>query len=155
MTDCTPFHTKIAVRWADVDANGHVRHTAYNDYAAHARIRWFYAHGMDQQWFARHHMGPILFTENTRFLREIKLDDDITCDVCLSGLSRDASRFGIRHRVVRSDGVLAAEIHVTGAWMDLHKRKLMQPPEKLKQVSREAARTEDFQVILTSKDRED
>ena len=31
------FNTK----WADFDANRHMRHTAYNDYAAEVRIRYF------------------------------------------------------------------------------------------------------------------
>ena len=35
------FIVKFATKWSDFDPNNHMRHTAYNDYAAEVRIRYF------------------------------------------------------------------------------------------------------------------
>ena len=43
------FEKFIEVRWADCDANRHVRHSTYYDYGAHARIRFFTEIGFDVQ----------------------------------------------------------------------------------------------------------
>ncbi len=35
------FTTTCEVRWADLDLNGHARHTAFMDWATHCRVRAF------------------------------------------------------------------------------------------------------------------
>ncbi|WP_414648539.1 acyl-CoA thioesterase, partial [Chitinimonas sp.] len=39
------FRHTVEVRWADCDANQHVRHSAYADFCTHARIEWLRLHG--------------------------------------------------------------------------------------------------------------
>lgn len=41
------FEKEIEVRWADVDQNRHVRHSAYYDYGAHVRVACLTAAGYD------------------------------------------------------------------------------------------------------------
>lgn len=35
------FYKEFQVIWADMDPNRHMRHTAYNDYAAQLRVSFF------------------------------------------------------------------------------------------------------------------
>jgi acyl-CoA thioester hydrolase len=53
---------------------------------------------------------------------------------------------------IKENGILAAEIEVHGAWMDLIKRKLTkQPPEKVRTAFDSLEKSEDFEIILLSK----
>lgn len=133
--------------WSSFDANKHMRHTAYNDYAAESRVRFFNSSGFDIERWESEHFGPILFSEETKFLREIKLGDDITVETYLEGMSENAERFKFFHRLLRKDGVLAAEIRVYGAWLDTQNRKLTAPPEALTAIFKHLERTDDFQEI--------
>ncbi len=56
---------------------------------------------------------------------------ELTVDYRLAGLSADGSRFRLRHRIFRLDGVEAAQIETDGGWMDLAKRRLRSPPAAL------------------------
>ena len=142
------FHTK----WADFDANKHMRHTAYNDYAAECRIRFFNENGLPASKFEAYNFGPILFTENTTFFREIKLGEKLSIDLRLSGLSEKGERFKMVHNIYREDGVLAAVIAIYAAWLDLEKRKLTVPPIDILSMFNTLERTENFEkIILKSK----
>ena len=138
-------------KWADFDANKHMRHTAYNDYAAECRIRFFNLYGLSPEFFEAHNFGPILFEENTRFYREIKMGESITVDLRLTATSKNAERFKTSNRIYKEDGVLAAEINVYIAWIDLSKRKLISPPEEAIKMLSELDKTEDFQEITLKK----
>lgn len=133
--------------WSSFDANKHMRHSAYNDYAAESRVRFFNSCGFNIDRWESEHFGPILFTEETKFLREIKLGDDITVETYLEGVSAAAERFKFFHRIIRKDGVLAAEIRVYGAWIDTEKRKLTKPPKELSAIFKDLERTANFQEI--------
>ncbi len=47
------FEQKITVRWADLDPNGHVRHSIYYDYGAQARIAYLQREGFGLDWMKR------------------------------------------------------------------------------------------------------
>lgn len=142
------FIVNFTTRWADFDANIHMRHTAYNDYAAEVRLRFFNKFGITIQDFTREKVGPILFEENTRFLKEIHIGEDISVNLKLLGLSKKGERWKIKHEVFNSQGKLAAVITVYGAWIDLVKRKLTAPPVKFQSVFTDVERTEDFEEIV-------
>ena len=142
---------RFTTRWADFDPNNHMRHSAYNDYAAESRVRFFNEHGLSLTEFHRMHIGPVLFREETNFYREIKLSEDITVEVLLKGLSAQGERFKFHHRILNEKGVLAAEVDIYGAWMDLMERKLTNPPENIVQTYADLERTEDFEIIPLSR----
>lgn len=142
------FSVDFTTRWADFDANIHMRHTAYNDYAAEVRLRFFNKFGITVQDFSREKVGPILFEENTRFLKEIHMGEDITVNLKLTGLSTQGERWKIQHEVFNANGKLSAIITVYGAWLHLVKRKLTVPPVKFQEIFNKAERTEDFKKII-------
>ncbi|MDC1161926.1 acyl-CoA thioesterase [Tenacibaculum sp.] len=141
------FTVNFTTRWADFDANVHMRHTAYNDYAAESRLRYFKEFDVTIHDFSKEKIGPILFEENTRFFKEIHLGEDITVNLQLTGLSKNGERWKIRHQVFNAAGKLSAEINVYGAWLNLIKRKLTTPPEKFHFLFTELEKATDFQEI--------
>ena len=125
------FERQIEVRWADVDQNGHVRHSAYYDYGAHVRIAFFNAVGFPNTRMSGLKIGPILFKEECSFLREIRPDDVVTVNLLKGAVKEDGSRWTLHHEIFNQEGKKAAHITIQGAWLDLEARKLSKPPQDL------------------------
>lgn len=145
------FEVTFKTRWSDFDANRHMRHTAYNDYAAEVRVRYFKQQGFTIQDFAKDKLGPILFNENTSFFKEIHMGEDITIDLSLQAVSSKLERWKLQHHIFNEAGKLAAQINVYGAWIDLEKRKLATPSEKFRQLFSSLDKTADFEEIILKK----
>ena len=141
------FKVSFSTRWADFDPNNHMRHTAYNDYAAESRARMFNDYGLSLTAFNKLNIGPVLFKEETIFLKEISLSDDIAVEVFLKGVSEKGERFKLHHKIFRGDGKLAAEINIYSAWMDLRTRKLCDPPQIVADIFKQLEKSDDFESI--------
>lgn len=124
------FTQPVVVRWADLDPNRHVRHSVYYDWGASARLAFLDHHGVGIDWLSRNGIGPVLFREEARFLKEIRYGDDLGIDVQLGAVSSDHRKWTIRHRIVRGADV-AATLEVDGAWLDLRARKIVVPPVEM------------------------
>lgn len=127
MTNAVTYRT----RWADMDPNGHMRHSAYADYAADQRLVLLAQWGYDIKEFGRLRLGPILFREETVFLKEVHIGEEIRVDSRLRSVSDDGGRWSIIHTIYKADGRVAATITVDGAWLNLDQRKLTTPPAEL------------------------
>lgn len=121
------FSRKIQIRWADIDANHHLRHSAYYDFGAAVRMMFLNEHGLTTEKLQQLHIGPILFREEAVFRREIRFEDDLTVDLSLIKSTPDYSRWSFQHQFIKGDGILAAAITIDGAWIDTIKRKLAVP----------------------------
>lgn len=145
------FKVIFKTRWADFEPNNHMRHTAYNDYAAESRVRFFNEHGLSLSELHKQHIGPILFNENTQFHREISLSEDITIELFVKGLSNHGERFKLHHKIFKQNGILAAEIEIYAAWFDLNIRKLTTPPKQIIDTFKHLEKTDNFENIAIKK----
>lgn len=145
------YKVTFKTKWADFDPNNHLRHTAYNDYAAESRARFFNDNGLTLLEFHKQNLGPVLFSENTMFYREISLGEDITVELFVKGLSENGERFKFQHKIFKQNGVLAAEIEIYGAWLDLKIRKLTTPPQKIVTTFNALEKSNDFEIIPIKK----
>jgi acyl-CoA thioester hydrolase len=134
----------IAVTWAQLDANGHLRHSAYADIAAQARMDELNQLGITFEYLKAQNIGPVLFREETIYYREVQANDVVTVTTKLSKSRADGSRFSFHHELFRQDGVKAAEINLDGAWLDLTKRKLATPTKEFTQRLLSMERTADY-----------
>ncbi|MBC7449668.1 MAG: thioesterase family protein [Hymenobacteraceae bacterium] len=136
-------------RWADLDPNGHVRHSVYADIAAQTRVAFLGAAGFGLRQFAQLGLGPILLREDVRYLKEIHLDDVVTVEALVSGLTADGARWHLQHTFTRArDGAVVATVAVEGAWFDLKTRRVASPPPTLAEAMRTAARHASYQDIV-------
>lgn len=135
------------VRWADLDPNGHMRHTAYNDYCAQARLMYFEDIHMPFDKLNQLGYGPILFREDTRFFKEIRMNEAFEVGFCITKLRKDGSKWSFRHNIYTKDGDISAKIDVDGAWLDLNKRRTTVPPTELSNLLLKGVLAEDFEWV--------
>ena len=145
------FYREFQSIWANLDPNGHMRHTAYNDYAAQLRLNFFESNGYSFSRLIDMGIGPVLFREETRFLREIRMSEQLVVDLELVKARKDASKWTIRSSVYKKDGTLSAIVEVDGAWLDLHKRKIIQPPQEMVEMLEHAPKAADFEWLPDKK----
>jgi acyl-CoA thioester hydrolase len=139
-----PFTRHFVVRWADLDANGHLRNTAYAEFANDTRVSLFASLGYSWARFQSLHLGPVLFREEIEYRREAAIGDEVIVDALAAGVAPDASRWSIRHRLWKGDGTEMAQVMVVGAWLDLDLRKLAPPPRDLAEALLSLPRGEPF-----------
>lgn len=119
------------VLWSQIDANMHLRHSAYADFAAQARLALLEFAGLSMETVAPLKLGPILFREELVYMREIQVHDTVLVTAEMTRCRPDGSRWSFRQEIYKQDGTKAAVINVDGAWIDMEKRKLGKLPEDL------------------------
>lgn len=126
------FEKVMEVRWADCDPNGHMRHSAYYDLGGHLRIRFIEHLGYSTEKMAENNFGPILFTEQCAFIKEIKPGDSLKVNMLKGAMNEEMSRWVLHHEIFNQHGDKCAHITIKGAWLDLIERKLTVPPAEMK-----------------------
>jgi acyl-CoA thioester hydrolase len=147
----TDFSEIIQIRWADIDANRHLRHSVYYDYGASMRMHVLSSRGLTTKKLEEFMMGPILFREEAIFRREILLEDKIRITVELVKATEDYGRWSLRHHFYKEENTLAATLNIDGAWIDLNKRKLATPNEFVRNIFETFPKSSDFQITSSSK----
>jgi acyl-CoA thioester hydrolase len=138
------FLLPIQLRWADIDANFHVRHSVYYDWGAMCRMEFLLAMGLTESVFHQLQIGPILFREESRFKRELQMGDTVAIDLHLLAARRDFSRWTIRHQLFKNNDTLAAILTVEGAFLNTQLRKLAVPPSLAGDTFNSMPRAEEF-----------
>ena len=141
---------RITFRWADIDANFHVRHSVYYDLGSQQRVNVLAAHGLTMSDMQRGNFGPVLFREECRFFKEIKPEDVIELVPMLKGLSKDYRKFTINHAFMRDD-VCCAVVQVEGAWFNSIERKIFVPPHQVVDAMNGFPRAEEFEWLERSR----
>lgn len=141
------FSRIVHVRWSDLDPNFHVRHSVYYDWGAFCRIEFLNQFGLTNTVMQELRFGPILFREECVFRKEIRSGDEIRIDLHIIRSRPDYSRWSIRHQITKQDGAPCAILTVDGAWIDVVRRKLASPPEKVNEVFALMPKATDFEWI--------
>lgn len=135
---------KGQVLWSMIDANRHLRHSAYSDLCTQARSNLMNTIGLSIAECAKYGIAPILFREETIFHREIKMDEEIYVTVEMTKHNKVNNRFSITHIVYKADGTKSATVNVDGAWFDLKSRKLTALPETVVSLIKRIPKSESF-----------
>ncbi len=142
------FTQQLSIRWADIDANYHLRHSVYYDFCAQHRITILSSLGLTLAVMQQQHLGPVLFREECLFKKEIRLDDIVFITTSIIRMKSDGSRFSIRHELTNEQKLFAI-ITVDGAWMDTKLRKLANPIlPQVSEVMNALQKAEDFEWIF-------
>ena len=141
------FEISFKTIWANFDPNRHMRHAAYSDYAAEVRARYFLKHNLSLDEFAKKHIGPVIFKEQTVYYKEIKMGSNIKVNMLLSAATDNLERWEFTHQIFNQKGELSAVVKVSGAWFDLQKRKLTVLPDDVLQKLQNMPKSPDFKNI--------
>jgi acyl-CoA thioester hydrolase len=116
---------RIAVRWGDLDALGHVNAARYFTYFEQARAEWMRAHGLaittDQ--------GPVLARTSCAFRRPLFYPDEILVEILAEPPRR--SSLLTRYRILDGKGILCAEGDGTVVWFDFESNRPVRFPDDL------------------------
>ncbi len=139
------YTTKIL--WSQIDPNLHLRHSAYADIAATARLELLKSGGVSLDLLAKDKFGPILFKEELVYYKEVRDVQELTIKTYLAKIERAFSKWSIISEIYREDGELSCIVSVDGAWIDLSIRKIASLPEKYRATFMEIPKTKDFILI--------
>ena len=139
------FNRIIQLRWSDLDPNFHIRHSVYYDWGAFCRIEFLNENGLSSRVMQELNFGPVLFREECIFRKEIRSGDVVTISLEIIKSKKDFSRWSIQHSITKNENLLCATLAVDGAWMDVTKRKLASPPEKVNEVFTLMPKAENFE----------
>lgn len=132
--------------WSMTDANGHLRHSAYADLAAQARLGAMDQIGLTKALF-KQKIGPILFREELVYLRELRLSEQVKVSAEIIKIRPDYSRFHVKSTIYRaSDGTKCAEVTVETALLDLTLRKIATAPEDTIPLFNQLPKSVDFVI---------
>ena len=122
---------RIAVRWGDMDALGHVNNTVYFRYMEQARLSWFDAHGIPMLVDGR---GPVMVRGSCNFIRAITYPATVAVDM---RVGRVGDKSVTMHHDLYLDGDPAmkfADGEIVVVWID-HARGISLPlPEVMRRI---------------------
>ena len=144
------FERKFHVGWRDVDPNAHVANMVYLEYAVDTRIAYFASQGFPPMNFVKFGFGPVIKSDFVEYFREAVMLDELRVTNENGGNSEDCSRFKVVNNIYKSSGELAARVTSIGGWLNLKERRLMAPPDDLKNAWLALARTDDFEDLKSS-----
>ncbi|NJD60295.1 MAG: hypothetical protein C3F13_18250 [Anaerolineales bacterium] len=145
------YATTYEVRWTDIDANRHVRYSAYIDAAAEQRYRFFSEHDLPPEAFDNLNVGPVYTTLTATFYREARLGETLTIKYLLSGLSPSGMRWKVRHEFLKANGKKAVTVSLEGTILNLTTRQPSVPTPEIMAVFELVPRSADFEVLYDSR----
>jgi len=125
---------KFSIRWSDLDANRHLANTSYANFLIETRLAHLRENGILQENFADYGIGPVIFSEEFYYVKEILPNEEITVSLELLGNSNDFKFIKFEHCIFNSDNKLSFYNETFFGWINLLERKLVTPPDSLRKV---------------------
>jgi acyl-CoA thioester hydrolase len=125
--DASTFRTDLTVRNSDLDVNGHVRGSAYLDYADHARWEWLRAAGVSLDDLRGAGLGPVSLETTIRWLAELRPGHSFSVTAAFRWGEGKTST--VAQQLIRPDGTVVAEVTGVGGLLDLDHRRLVPDPQ--------------------------
>jgi len=138
---------EFEIRWSDVDANRHLRNSAYLDFMSHTRMSFFLEKGFGQVQLAKLNLGPVALHEHMYYFKEVVPGRPIRVSLQLKGISENGMFFEFMHNFYDVDGKNVARCEMLGAWINLKERKLTALPIDLFKYLEGLEKTEDFKIL--------
>lgn len=122
--------SRIAIRWGDMDALGHVNNTVYFRYMEQARIDWMAKMG---NVIGPVH-GPVMVNAQCNFLRQLKFPGEVEVFCYTGAVGR--SSFETAYEICRVDvpEVIFAEGSAKMVWIDFKQEKSIPLPDAIRQM---------------------
>ena len=129
--------TRLRVRYAEIDAQGHVNNAVYLSYFEVGRVEWLRSAGLSYRELEARGYGIVVVEVLAHYRKAAFFDDELTLRTELADLSRASMRF---EYVVSRDGEVLVTGHTRHACVDLATGKPIRVPEDLLVAAREASR---------------
>ncbi len=128
--------TTLRVRYAEIDAQGHVNNAVYLSYFEVGRVEWLRAAGLSYKQLEERGYGIVVVEVLAHYHRAAFFDDELTLRTQLANLSRATLRF--EYAVSRGDEMLVTG-YTRHACVDLATGRPIRMPKELLAAAREAS----------------
>jgi len=71
------FRITFVPRWADIDANQHLKNTAFSEWATYVRSEWLASFGFDVKKLMELKFSVVIFEDSTRYLKEGAIKSEV------------------------------------------------------------------------------
>ena len=121
---------RIAIRWGDMDAMGHLNNGTYFRYMETLRIDWMYSIGCmpDPQG-----EGPVIVNAFCNFYRQLEYPGDVLMKMYVSDPGRTTFESWATMERADAPGVICAAGGATTIWVDFPKQKAKTMPDWMRQ----------------------
>lgn len=143
----SPYIKDYQVLWSDLDGNMHMKNTSYLEYASNIRMTYFFDMGFPPKRMLTMGVGPVAVRDEILYLKEIQLMELFKVTLQLDGLSEDQSRMRLINIFTNEKGVIFGKVTSDGVWFNLLQRKVMPPPDEIKELMLKLPRSETYSVI--------
>ena len=123
--------TRVAIRWGDMDAMGHVNNASYFRYMETARIEWFDRMGFTPDPAGQ---GPVIVNAFCNFIRQLEYPGDVLIKVYASDPARTTFETWITIEREDQPGVIYAEGGATTIWVDFPQQKAVALPDWMRAI---------------------
>lgn len=141
---------KFNFRWSDIDANMHIKNTAYNDLFIQHRLSLLVKMGFGMPEFKKIGMGPMIIHEHLYYLKEVRADSEVYIDMYLKGNSEDWKYMQFAQHLYNNKGELSCFLDLTLSLLDIRERKLALPPAEMIKGLKQLKKTDDYKIIDSS-----
>lgn len=122
----------------------------YLEYAVDTRIAFFASQGFPPANFLKLGFGPVIKSDFVEYFREVMILEELRVTIENGGFSEDGSRFRVVNSVYKYSGELAARVTSIGGWLSIKERKLIEPPDAIRDAWATLSRTDDFEELGSS-----
>lgn len=143
----SPYIKDYQVLWSDLDGNMHMKNTSYLEYASNIRMTYFFDMGFPPKKMLTMGVGPVAVRDEILYLKEIQLMEQFKVSLQLDGLSEDQSKMRLINIFINEKGTVFGKVTSDGVWFNLHQRKVMPPPEEIKELMLKLPRSETYCII--------
>ncbi|KYG65996.1 thioesterase [Bdellovibrio bacteriovorus] len=121
---------KITIKEHHVDSYGHVNNATYLALYEEARWEIITPRGFGFKEIHQRKQGPVILEVNLKFLKEIRLREDITIQTKIVEYKGKIGR--MLQQMIKDDGSVASEALFTFGLFDIKERKLIEPTPEWK-----------------------
>lgn len=121
------FEYQLLIREHHLDSYGHVNNATYLSLFEEARWEIITQRGYGYKKVHETGRGPVILEVNMKFLKELKLRENIRITLEVTSYEGKISR--LKQTMVKPDGTIACEVNMVAAFFDLKARKLISPTE--------------------------
>jgi acyl-CoA thioester hydrolase len=123
---------EFEIRWSDLDANRHVANSTFADLFTETRMAFLRENGFTQKKFAEYGIGPVIFSEDFYYIKEIRPNEIIKVSLELLANTVDLKYVKFEHCLFNSENKLSVYSETFFGWFNLNERKLVVPPDEIK-----------------------
>ena len=137
----------FTIRWDDLDPNRHVANTTFSVLMNDRRMSFLSENGFTQDKFDQLQIGPVILSEHFYYIKEVMPGSTVYIDIELLGNTSDGKYISFCHSLYNANGKMCAYSTMLFVWMDLKTRKVIVPPDELKQINNRLVKSDLYKVL--------